>query len=180
MVFQRNGSVYQRHAGVNYDVGNLKEVLTTGMAAGFVSGFTCRTVHDNFHSTLLGFQRYVDVHGVDAGMREYPDTILGIEVIVLHDFLSVTLCSFQEKELVDTHLTDDLRKERQREFAKRVEAYETADARIHLFNGDSGVTATKGVNPTACFNSIRHNGSCFFNVLQLSSFQLFHDAVGIF
>ena len=32
MVFQRNGSVYQRYAGVNYDVGNLKEVLTTGMA----------------------------------------------------------------------------------------------------------------------------------------------------
>ena len=46
----------------------LEEVLSAGVAAGLVARFSGRTVYDNFHAALLGFQCHVYIDGIDTGM----------------------------------------------------------------------------------------------------------------
>ena len=68
VVLQRYGGVYQGNAGIHYDICQLEEVLSAGVAAGFVARFAGRTVYDNFHAALLGFQCHVYIDGIDTGM----------------------------------------------------------------------------------------------------------------
>ena len=150
------------------------------MAACFVTCFSCRAVNNYFHATFLGFQCDVDIYCIDTCVRKYPNAIFSVEIIVLHNFLSVSFSSFQEQELVDTHLADDLCKECQREFAQRVETDETTDTRIHFLNRDSGMATSERVYPTTGFDRICHNGGCLFDILQLRGFQFFHDAMRVF
>ena len=180
MILQRHGSIYQRYAGVHYDIGKLEQVLTAGMTACFVASFSGWAVNDYFHTALLSFQCHVDVYCIDPCVRENPDAIFGIEIIILHDCLSVTLCSFQKQELMDTHLADDLCKECQRKFAQWVKTYKTTDTRIHFFNGNCCVTTSERVYPTAGFDGICHSSGCLFDILQLRGFQFFHDAMRVF
>ena len=42
--------------------------LSAGVAAGLVARFAGRTVYDNFHAALLGFQCHVYIDGIDTGM----------------------------------------------------------------------------------------------------------------
>ena len=49
-----------------------------------------------FHATFLGFQCDVDIYCIDTCVRKYPNAIFSVEIIVLHNFLSVSFSSFQE------------------------------------------------------------------------------------
>src|SRR5690606_34844483 len=69
---------------------------------------------------------------------------------------------------MDAHLTGDPCKECQRKFDQGMKSNEAPNAGIHFFDGYGGVSATKGVNPSACFDGVSHDFSRLPDVVQLS------------
>ena len=57
---------------------------------------------------------------------------------------------------MDAHLPGDAREERQRQLHHRVEPDEAADARVHLLDGDGGVTAAEGMHPPFGGDGVGH------------------------
>ena len=174
-----DGSVLERAAGVDHVVGDLEEVLAAGVAGHLVAGLGGGSEDDHLHSEAFGFEGDVDIDGVDAGVREDPHDVFLLEVPTAHDGLAVTLGPFEPEELVDTHFTDDVGEEGQREFADGVEADETADAGIHLLDRQVRVAAAEGVDHVSRLDAVGHKGRHLLDFLHLSLLNLVHHAKGV-
>ena len=98
--FSGTDAVAGRRAGIDDEIGDVENRLAAGMARLLSLGRGGRAVGDDFHAALLGLEGDVDVHVVDARVREDPHAVARIEVVALHDRHAVALGPLEKQELV--------------------------------------------------------------------------------
>ena len=136
-------------------------------------------VGDDLQAALLGFERDVNVHVIDAGMGEDPHSVARVEVVPLHDLHAVAFDALQEDELMHAAFADDAGKERQRQFAHGVEPDEPADAGIHFLDGNGGVATAEGMDPPSGLDGIGHDLGGLADIVHLGLFDAVHDGAGV-
>ena len=179
MVLQGHGSVLQRAAGVYDIIGDLENILAAGMPGDLIARPGRRPADNHLHPSLVGFIGHVDHHGIDARMGKEPEQVAFLEPPAGHDLLGISFLPFQPQELIDTHLSDNVGKERQRKFTKRMEADDAADPGIHLLDREIGMAATEGMDQVTRLDAIGHHLGDFFDLFHLCRFNFIHDIEGI-
>ena len=125
------------------------------------------------------FERDVDIHVVDTGMREDPHRVSRVELMRLHDRDAVSFGSLQEQELMHAHLADDPCEERHRQFNHRVKPDKPADPRIHFLDRNRRVTAAEHVHPATRLDRICHSLRGAANVVHLRLLDPVHHGPSI-
>src|SRR6185312_868643 len=112
--------------------------------------------HYYLHPLFLRFQRYVDIDIVDAGMREKPHGIPGVEIIPFHDLHAITFHPLEKNKLVHAHLAGDPGKEGEGQLDHGMKTYKTSYPGIHFFYRQRSMAAAESVYPPPAFDRVRH------------------------
>src|SRR5690606_396689 len=97
----------------------------------------------------------------------------------IYDLDTVAFRSFEEEELMNTHLTSNTCEECQGQLDDGMKSNKTSDTRIHFFNRYRCVPTTKCVYPSSNFYTVGHDLRSFPDILHLSFFNAGHDVASI-
>jgi hypothetical protein len=80
---------------------------------------------------------------------------------------------------MNAHFSRDPRKECQRKFNDGMKPHKSSDSRIHFFNRDRGVSASKSMNPSSGADTIRHDFGSLPDIVHLRVFNARHHIARI-
>src|ERR1700694_2011419 len=98
-------------------------------------------------------------------MREEPHSISRVKIVSFHNLHAISFNSFQEYKLVNTHFTGYSGKKTKWQFNHRMKPNKSTDTRIHFFDWQRGMSASKCMNPSAALDTSSHDFCSFVYIL---------------